>query len=280
MNNARTQPPASLKRTPTVPRGGALSGATAACGPATRSTSDAPARAGHGKAVGRAGFIPLIVGALLCLTSCRTVAPLAPAAAAEARARLDTSQPVRFESAQTLLFEFRPHWWWPSVRLAALGYASVDRTTGDYAVVCLSPVGVKLFEVARANGRVRCNFTIPVPEAAGQAITADLAALFLDQTPPPSAPVSLEHDELIFRATTDRRDTEYVYSNRDGRLLRKSYYDGRHRVATIEFRDYRTAEGWAYPRVSTLENRRFHYKLTIVAQRLSLKEGRIPGRTP
>ena len=216
-------------------------------------------------------LVPVLVCLTLCLTSCRTVPPPLPAGAIESlRARFETLQPVHFDSRQTVLFEFRPHWWWPTIRLTALGYASVDRTTGNYAVVCLSPLGMKLFDVVRSNGNVRCNFAIPVPGAAGQAVGADLANLFFDLTPPPTAAVHTHGDELVFRSAGDHRTTEYVFSIASGQLLRKVYYEGRKRIATVTFRDYRTAEGRVYPRLSILENHRYRYTLTIAVRNLSL----------
>ena len=217
----------------------------------------------------------------LGLTSCRTMPPPLSSDDIEGiRSRFEPTQPVRFDSRQTLMFEFRPHWWWPTLRFAALGYASVDRTTGNYAVVCLSPLGMKLFDVARSNGDVHCNFAIPVPGPASQAIGADLSDLFFDLTPPPTATVLTRGDELVFRSAGDRRTTEYVFSIASGQLLRKVYYEGQQRIATITFRAYHTAEGQVYPRLSTLENHRYHYTLTIAVRSLSLQPQPLPGRTP
>jgi hypothetical protein len=206
----------------------------------------------------------------LAMSSCRTVAPLASDAEYQLPLRFESSLPARFDSRQTLMFEVRPHWWWPSVRLTALGFASIDRTRHDYAVVCLSPLGMKIFEVARTNGQRRAVIQLPLPgdsDKFGEAIGDDIASLYFDLVPARDAAVSRRGGRLVFRETRDRRRVEYVFDVSTGRLERKTV-DGDAGRSTITFEDYRSDGDAAYPAAMTLKNHRHGYTLSVTTLKL------------
>jgi hypothetical protein len=212
--------------------------------------------------------------ALLLLTSCRTAPPPDPAAANGMISRYAAALPVRFDSRQALLFEFRPHWWWPSVHLPAIGYATVDRATGDYAMACLSPLGVKLFDIARSNGQVRCSVPFPAAgdrESARLAMSTDIADLLFDLVPPPDAVATRDGDRLIFCHTTGTQTVEQVFSAVTGRLLTKTRFSDGARVNTICFSGYRDDNGRTYPVQSVLHNHRLGYRLAVTIQTLTAR---------
>ncbi len=202
---------------------------------------------------------------LLLLASCRTVAPPATAPAPNL-----APLPERFTARQSVVFEFRPHWWWPTIRLTALGYASVNRPADAYTVVCLTPLGVKLFDVSRTNGQNQANVALPLPgdaAKAGQAIGDDIAALYLGLTPPPAAVPSRHGDRLTFRHREAGQTTEWVFSTATGQLHSKTVTgDGVCRALT--FSDYHAVGGTSYPTTLTLQNRRFGYRIIVRIQDL------------
>jgi hypothetical protein len=208
---------------------------------------------------------------VLCLSSCRTAIPVAPDVARRGLAGFETSLPARFNTTQTLVFKFSPHWWWPSVRLTALGYARIDRATGDYAVVCLSPLGMKLFDVARSNGQSEAHFLVPLPgkgDVMGRAISDDIANLYFDLIPGPDAAASRSGDDLVFQEVRGPHRLEYVFSVSTGQLVRKIVRDGSS-LTTITYRDYRRNGDWIYPAALSLKNRRHDYTLTIQTREIS-----------
>jgi len=211
----------------------------------------------------RAGLLFLLPVACLLLVSCRSM-PTPTTAASPA------ALPDCYTARQTVVFEFRPHWWWPTIRLTALGYTSVNRTADEFAVACLTPLGVKLFDVARTNGQTQARVMLPVPgnsEQMAQAIDDDIAALYLDLTPPPGAKTSQHGDRLTFRREQDGQVVEWTYAASTGRLLRKTTTSqGVRRELT--FNDYHRVEGIAYPATLTLDNRRYRYRFTVRIQGL------------
>jgi hypothetical protein len=215
----------------------------------------------------------------LCLSSCRTAIPVAPDVARRGLAQFETSLPARFNATQTLVFKFSLHWWWPSVRMTALGYARIDKETGDYAVVCLSPLGVKLFDVARSNGQSQANFLFPLPgkgEVMGRAISDDIANLYFDLIPGRDAVATRSGDDLVFQEVRGQCRLEYVFSVSTGQLTRKVVRDGSS-LSTITYRDYRRNGDWIYPAALSLKNRRHGYTLTIQTRECEIPEASRAG---
>jgi len=212
----------------------------------------------------------LLVVLALSLSSCRTEIPLTGDVARQTVNRFDASSPARFSARQTLTFTFRAHWWWPPVRLTALGYATIDRTAHDYAVVCLSPLGMKLFEVSCTNGQSKAVIQFPLPgngDAMGKAIGADIAAIYFDLLPGPDAVATRRGDTLRFREERADRRVDHEFSISNGQLTGKTIRDGSCDTA-ITFADYRNDGTEMYPRMITLKNHRYGYTLTIQTRSL------------
>jgi hypothetical protein len=206
-------------------------------------------------------FCPVIF-----MASCRTVPLLPPAEAGKIPAAFEAGLPDSFKAQQTLVFEFKPHWWWPTIRMTALGYATVNRKTGDYAVVCLSPLGVKLFDVACSNGVTTTRLMIPArgdQSAMGKAISDDISNLYFNLTPPPDADVKQRGERVIFRGTQG----EYEFNGTSGELVRKVVWTPESR-STLTFGDYSRETGLTYPATMTLENNLRRYRLMIKTVKL------------
>ncbi len=209
------------------------------------------------------GWLLCCIVPVLFLASCRTVPPRPLGEAEKIPAAFESSLPESFTAKQTLVFEFRPHWWWPTIRMTALGYAAVNRRTGDYAVVCLSPLGVKIFDIARTNGQTQAHIQLPLPgdrEAFGKAIGEDIGHLYFNLIPGPGAEVRTKGKGLVFQRPGRHQDEHEFDSS--GRLVRKVVWSGIHQ-SLLTFSDYRPEPGGLQPAIMTLENKRYRYKLTI-----------------
>ena len=203
---------------------------------------------------------------LLFMTSCRSLPPIAPLEAAGIPRAYEQALPVSFKAQQTLVFEFKPHWWWPTIRMTALGYATVNRRTGDYAVVCLSPLGMKLFDVARTNGVTATRMMIPAggdQAAAGKAISDDIGNLYFNLVPPPTAVVKQKGTCLVFRGAS----SEHAFNRITGQLVRKEVWTDRSR-STLTFGDIRQENGRSFPGSMTLVNHAYDYCLRIRTMKL------------
>ena len=202
---------------------------------------------------------------LLLVCSCRTLPLVPPGEAAKVPGAFEASLQDSFIARQALVFEFRPHWWWPTIRMTALGYASVNRKTGDYAVVCLSPLGMKIFDIARTNGQTQARIQLPLPgdrAAFEKAIGEDIGHLYFNLTPAPGAVARAKGDGLVFRKPGRNQD-EHEFDSL-GQLVRKVVWSGKNE-SLLAFSGYRSGSGGLQPAVMTLENKRYRYKLTIRA---------------
>jgi hypothetical protein len=208
-------------------------------------------------------FMVTLAGATLALSaSCRTTCAPRPAAPSTILAE---PFPRRFDARQSVVLAFRPHWWWPAVCFTALGYATVDRATGDFAVVGLSPLGVKLFEARRHGGSMTNSLALPVQGAEreiAQAIGTDIASLYFDLLPPPDAEACRNRRRIVCAAESAGTEFEWVFARDTGRLLRKT-----ERLAAgeriVSFQDYRPSPAGDFPARIVLRNRRFGYTLTV-----------------
>lgn len=201
----------------------------------------------------------------LFLVSCRTALPPEPADVARVQAAYNGVRPTAFEAKQSLVFGFRPHWWWPTVRMTTLGYATVNPRTGDYAVVCLSPMGLKLFEVERKDGRTEARIAMPVkgdPDEVGRAMGRDISRLYFDLVPPPDAKVSRKRESLVFRSSTGEDWREYEFDILTTRLVRKTESRGGE-CSTVTFGDYERFSCGVLPTTMELINQKSRYTLTL-----------------
>lgn len=186
--------------------------------------------------------------------------PFAAAGApGEVPARFEARVAPRFEQVNALAFRFG----WRE--LPALGVASVDRPARSFAVTCLTPLGVKLFDVVCRGGVAEGRFVLPELAARGgdlaQAAAADLARAYFDWAPPAGAPWERRRGRLVFAARDAAGVTEYGYAWRDGRLAEKRRVEGGRRVWTVSYRGYVETAGGLAPSALVIENHRYGYRL-------------------
>ena len=214
----------------------------------------------------RRGLTGILALAGLWLSGCATAPfprpePFAATAVApdEVPAAFADRLAPRYEQVQSLVF--RIYW----REIAALGYLSVDVPERAFAMACLNPVGVKLFELVGTNGAVTARFVAPEIEKRGgelaQAAGVDLMRAYFDWRPPAGATCRQTHNRLIFTAADDAGRTEYRYAGRDGFLAEKIRFEGRRVLWKVEYREYRRgADGWI-PAGLVIHNRRYGYRL-------------------
>jgi hypothetical protein len=213
------------------------------------------------------------VAGLIALTGCRTpgtppaaLPPQLAVAAGQARAQFAAALPDTFQRTDSVVIEFKPHWWWPAIRVTALGATDVDRAHDAFTAVGLTPMGVRLFDVSRRDGQVQAHFLtdrVPHQEAVTKALSDDMARLYLNLIPSAEAKVHRERDTLVFREETAEIATEFVFAGQPAALVGKRCWEGRQRVCVIRFDEYEGAPTARLPARIVLDNLRYHYRVTI-----------------
>jgi hypothetical protein len=205
-------------------------------------------------------------GLLLGLAGCQFCAPRG-AAPVVATTPMAQQLPDKFESVHAVVFEYSPHWWWPTLRMAALGYSTVDSAAHAYRVVCLTPMGIKLFEVFNTNGEARVNTLLPDSGERQQLIRAmsdDVAGLFFDLVPPPGATGTQHGERWVFTQPGASGRIAYTLTSATGLPEQKEIFEGRTRNKTVTFSRFEKLQGLQVPRTMTLEDHRHHYRLIFV----------------
>ncbi len=185
-------------------------------------------------------------------------------ALAEVPARFAVRLAPQFEQVNAVVFRFRLR------ELTALGMASVDLPSRSFAVTCMTPLGVKLFDVVCAGGRAEGRFVHPeLAERGGdlaQAAGTDLTHAYLDWHPPPGAPYVAEHGRLIFTAADATGKTEYRYAGSDGRLTEKIRFERGRRIWEVNYRAYASEPDGLVPTGLVIMNRQYGYRLTVTTR--------------
>lgn len=215
-------------------------------------------------------ILGLIGTALVFVSGCRTTPVISPAAPADARRaieRFNAQSPVGFSALNAVLIEFKPHWWWPTVRFTALGASAVDRQAGSFTVTGLTPFGMTLFDISGTNGLVVGRLAIPAvrnPDDFIRAMGKDIARAYLDPVPPPDAGiVSVANGKILMRQTLDNQTVDYVFAGTEPRLVEKRFREGRRTVCEIRYSEYRAEGAHLFPGRIVLRNFRPGYRLTI-----------------
>ena len=218
----------------------------------------------------KADFYLLLAATLL--TGCATLPfpeppPCVPASAATAYAipgSFAARVAPRFEQVNAVVFVYRMR------RLAALGLVAVDRPARAFSVSCVTPLGVKLFDVVATNGAATARFVNPALAARGgnlaQAVADDLARAYFDWAPAPGVPGAGRRGRLVFTSADSRGTTEYRYAWADGRLAEKVRREGGRRRWSIAYRGYADTPDGLVPTAMGIDNHQYGYRLVVTAR--------------
>jgi len=204
---------------------------------------------------------------LLFLTGCasipfKDVPRTAPGtnSALTVRAAFARTQDSNYEALQSVVFQLFGR------KMTGLGYFSVDTDTSAFALSCMTPMGMKLFDIQGQGDTVEAVFALPQfgkKENLARAVGLDLKRTYFDILPPEKAEIRWKKDRLVFiEHQTDGR-TEYDFGGPDQLLLEKRVYAGRKMVCRIRYYEYEPQNGFLYPHGIILENRNYHYRLIL-----------------
>lgn len=211
--------------------------------------------------------------ALACavLTGCATYPYPAPepfaadgGALAEVPARFAARLAPRFEQVNAIIFSFKMQ------KMTALGVASVDVPTRSFAVTCMTPIGVKLFDVVCTQGVAEGRFVHPEFAKRGgdlaQVVAADLMRAYFDGQPAPEAPFQIKRGRLVFTSADATGVTEHRYAWSDGRLAEKVRLEKGRRLWTIAYREYASCPDGLVPSGMEIVNHLYGYRLVVAAR--------------
>ncbi len=177
-----------------------------------------------------------------------------------ARKEFASSLPDRFQVINTIVFQYKWH------SFSALGYIDVNRELKTFAVSCLNPVGIKLFELSADKDSVRTNFVLKellrrgdLPRVVGE----DIRRIYFDNVPSQEAKAQKDRYRVIFSEPSGSEVIKYIFAGRGPKLIEKRYYEKKRRVFSVFYYEYREVRGKFYPAGIILRNYRFGYNLIV-----------------
>jgi hypothetical protein len=204
---------------------------------------------------------------LLAVSGCRSVPwPSAPAVstagwnAEEVRARFEAQLALRIEAMQSVVFHFG------RMEMAGIGLVSLDRPNRSFRLACLTPLGVKLFDIAGDGKQTECRFALgglgPGNEVA-RAVADDVRRVYFDLTPSPQATVTRRKHALVFTAPQGGGTAEHVFAGAEQRLTEKRFREGGRVAWEILYGPYSEEQTGLTPASVQLRNLRHGYTLTV-----------------
>ena len=211
----------------------------------------------------------LILFGLIILTSagCSTVPfprasyiPLDSADPQLVRKEFAASLPDRFQLINSIVFQYK----WQS--FSALGYIDANRELKTFAVSCLNPVGIKLFELSGDKDSVRTNFVLKELLRRGdlpRVIGEDIRRIYFDIVPSPEAKAQKDRYRVIFREPVGSGAIQYIFAGTGLKLIEKRYYEKNRLLWSVFYYQYSRDHGKFYPAGIILKNYRFGYNLIV-----------------
>jgi len=182
---------------------------------------------------------------------------LEPAGVVE-RARAAT--PDSFSQLNSIVFEFAGQ------KFLGLGFVEIDRRERSFRVICLNPMGVKLFDLSGNDRGTTMNFAIEPLANLGNiaaAVGHDIRRIYFDLDPRSNATPRPGQYRLIYGGGTPTGYQEHVFAGASGDLVEKRFYDDQLISWRVGYYDYREKEGKRSPRSIVITDYKNSYQLTI-----------------
>ena len=166
--------------------------------------------------------------------------------------------PERMKIISTIIFQYK----WKS--FTALGFTDLNIQDNVFAVSCMTPVGVKLFELLGDKDSVKANFVMKellqkgdLPKAVGE----DIRRIYFDTTPAQGSVLKKEKYRIIYTQTKGPGVMKYIFAEIPARLIEKRYYESGRNIWSVYYYDYRFMQDKIYPAYCILKHYKFGYKL-------------------
>ncbi len=180
------------------------------------------------------------------------------------RTRFAAAVPRSFELLNTVVFRIYGR------EISAMGAVAVDVERGEFELACMTPVGVKLFEVSGDATGIRSRFSLEGfldqyadADQVAMAVGGDVRTIYFDLVPPPDAAVEVCRDVIVFAHSTPAGQVECEFAGRDLLLVEKRLVAPDGETTRVRFYDYAWHGGHAFARGVVLDNGRYGYRLIV-----------------
>ncbi len=167
----------------------------------------------------------------------------------------------KFELLESVVFRFF------GKEITGLGALAIDPSSTSYALTCMTPTGITVFDVRGTGDEVEAFFVPPSMEKHrehfAEAVGQDLRRIYLGWTPPAGADVKHKKHRMVFTEKRDGETVEYTFSGPWKLLTEKRFSKGWKTRCTVRYFEYEEVDGRLYPMGIILHNKQFHYRMTL-----------------
>jgi hypothetical protein len=174
--------------------------------------------------------------------------------------RFQASLPDSFQLLNTVVFEYN----WRT--FSGIGYIDINRQDKLFKVVCLNPMGVKLFELSGDQNTITNHYTIAAFTRYGDMTTAvgnDIRRIYFDLVPSAEARIWKRKYSVSFRQSSGSGTMEYIFAGAAGDLVEKNYYDDSGLSWRVSYYEYREQNGKRFPQGIIFVQYQYGYRLTV-----------------
>jgi hypothetical protein len=181
-------------------------------------------------------------------------------APAEVVARSVAATPEKFSGFNSIVFEIAGQ------KFLGIGFIEIDRQERSFRVICLNPMGVKLFDLSGSDRGTTMNFAIEPLAKAGDIATAvanDIRRIYFDLAPRAAATPRAGKHRLIYGGGVPGGYQEHIFAGSSGDLVEKRFYDDQLISWQVTYHDYRESGGRRTPATIAITDYKSGYQLTI-----------------
>ena len=174
--------------------------------------------------------------------------------------RFKANLPETVSSLNSVVFDYA------GITFLGLGFVEIDRSKGSFRVICLNPMGVKLFDLSGDKNSTTTNFAIePMAKYGeiGAAVAADIRRIYFDLLPSPNDEPRRGEYRVIYGSATPNGYQEHIFAGVEGDLIEKRFYYDQFISWQVTYHDYLNIGGKRYPQGIVLTNYRDGYQLVI-----------------
>lgn len=156
-------------------------------------------------------------------------------------------------------------------KLTVLGSIEADIATREFSVVGISPLGVKIFEVAVDRDGIRNKYVIPPVAEKGDlaaVVARDIERIYYDRVPFADAEVRVRRKSIEFAEPHGDGRVVYVFAGPEANLVMKKYYEHGILRWKVGYYEYKKEGGRLYPGGIVLTDNKWGYTLTARTRKI------------
>lgn len=168
--------------------------------------------------------------------------------------------PDRLQMMNSLVFEIAGR------EVLAVGFLELSLADESFRVVCLNPMGVKLFDLAGTGSKTTLNYALePLAKFPGlaSAVAFDIKRIYFYMFPAADAVPRKSENRIIFGKALPDGYIEHVFAGERGDLVETRFYQDQVISWTVGYYEYRDSDGKRHPRGIILTDYRGGYRLIV-----------------